>query len=286
MTNNNTETNTDGIFELEPGEIEDNSNRVRALLGGIRRPGMRELIAYLNTSGYFIGPASTKYHGSYIGGLVRHNLNVFELFVGGVHEVEQCKNISKESVIICSLLHDLCKIGAYVPVKVGRCNESNGYEYNKSHPKGHSNLSIKIIEKFIKLTDLEKQIIKYHMGYYGTYEFSQKRGEYSLAELSKANENPLTKLFHWCDDMETQFYIMNNLELIKKEDTNSEIPISVETNRVANLMVQARCDERNNIVSIIEDDLKIEANGAVKFVLESLKKEINGLGETDKVVTK
>lgn len=35
-----------------------------------------------------------------------------------------------------------------------------------------------------------------------------------------------------------------------------------------------RQDERNKIISIITDDLKIECNASVKYVLESLVKEI------------
>jgi hypothetical protein len=72
--------------------------------------------------------------------------------------------------------------------------------------KGHAKQSIDIIQKHVKLTETEKAIIKYHMGFYGTFEFSQKTGEYSIQELTKeGNLNPIIKLFHWCDDEEATF---------------------------------------------------------------------------------
>ena len=44
----------------------------------IKRDGISEFMNYLeNESDFFTSPASTKYHGSYHGGLVDHSLNVY-----------------------------------------------------------------------------------------------------------------------------------------------------------------------------------------------------------------
>lgn len=39
-------------------------------------PNTERLIEWLETTDFFTAPASTKYHGSYEGGLVEHSLNV------------------------------------------------------------------------------------------------------------------------------------------------------------------------------------------------------------------
>jgi hypothetical protein len=107
-------------------------------------------------------------------------------------------NIDREALILCSLLHDVCKAGAYI-------STPSGYIYNSNHPKGHAKLSLERIKLHIKLTFIEQEIIKYHMGFYGLNEFSQY-GEYSLMELlATYNNSTVTKLFYFCDDMSAQF---------------------------------------------------------------------------------
>ena len=46
----------------------------------ITREGADKLLEYLlsKSSDFFIAPASTRFHGSYEGGLVEHSLNVYE----------------------------------------------------------------------------------------------------------------------------------------------------------------------------------------------------------------
>ncbi len=178
-------------------------SEIISLLISTKRKGFGKLIPYIESIGYFTSPASTKYHGSYIGGLARHSLRVAELFSEHLEKLKQLNNVPHESIIICSLLHDLCKAGAYIQTK-------GGFEYNKEHPQGHAKLSIRLIEKHIDLTELERTIIKYHMGYYGSVEFSKYKGEYGLDALAMAQEMKIVKLFHWCDDMESQFEDLHN----------------------------------------------------------------------------
>lgn len=166
------------------------------LLKSTNRDGIELLIDEIDQRGYFKSPASTKYHGTYIGGLADHCFNVYNLFR------RNCKHlgvyIPSESVILCSFLHDLCKVGAYV-------RQGGKYHYKKDHPKGHADLSLKIISDYIKINILEETIIKFHMGIYGTKEFSNY-GEYTLKELTDAfNSCKQAKLFYFCDDMSSQF---------------------------------------------------------------------------------
>lgn len=84
---------------------------------------------------FFSAPASTRFHGSYPGGLVFHTLNVaYELReLVKFYEVD----IPKDSIILTALGHDLCKIGVYeetivnVPPqrsKSGKWEQQPGYK--------------------------------------------------------------------------------------------------------------------------------------------------------------
>ena len=44
----------------------------------IKREGADKLLEFLERSDFFTAPASTRYHGAYEGGLLRHSLNVYE----------------------------------------------------------------------------------------------------------------------------------------------------------------------------------------------------------------
>ena len=47
------------------------------LLRETGRPGIDDLIAWLEGTDFFTAPASTQYHGAHEGGLVEHSLTVF-----------------------------------------------------------------------------------------------------------------------------------------------------------------------------------------------------------------
>jgi len=60
-------------------ELEENKKRFIELLLSTKREGMDKLVNYLeNETDFFEAPASTKYHSSYVGGLLIHSLNVFK----------------------------------------------------------------------------------------------------------------------------------------------------------------------------------------------------------------
>ena len=45
--------------------LNENKKEFLLLCEDIKRPGMSELLKWLETSDFFTAPASTKYHGSY-----------------------------------------------------------------------------------------------------------------------------------------------------------------------------------------------------------------------------
>jgi len=82
------------------------------LLSLIDRHGMDSLLDYLENSDYYRAPASTRYHNVFEGGLCQHSLNVTREFAK--ENAGWQKPLPQDSVIICGLLHDLCKVGAYI----------------------------------------------------------------------------------------------------------------------------------------------------------------------------
>ncbi len=84
----------------------------------IHREGADRFLEYLtgNSSDFFSAPASTRYHGSYAGGLAEHSVNVYECLKAYLDR-SRAKEIYKmqysdETVALVSLLHDVCKIGS------------------------------------------------------------------------------------------------------------------------------------------------------------------------------
>jgi len=155
------------------------------LLKSTERDGMDKLIDWLEVNGFFTSPASTKYHGCFEGGLASHSLGVFNLLLefsrgtnlGAVSSPGQNPHILEEAnLIIAGLLHDVCKVGAYIGTE-------KPYAWNKQQPKGHATLSIARIKQFIELDPIEEMMIRFHMGVYGLNEF-YKEGDWQTGEYA------------------------------------------------------------------------------------------------------
>mgnify|MGYP001117070465 FL=1 len=67
---------------LTPEQIEGNKKEILDIFAQyVHRDGIEKLLDYLvNKSDFFIAPASTRFHGSYDGGLSQHSLNVYYFF--------------------------------------------------------------------------------------------------------------------------------------------------------------------------------------------------------------
>ena len=78
----------------------------------IKRNGVSSLLQYLEEgTDFFTAPASTKFHGAHEVGLLLHSLTVLDIMV--VLDDSLDLNLSKESLAICGLLHDVCKANFY-----------------------------------------------------------------------------------------------------------------------------------------------------------------------------
>lgn len=167
--------------------------KILSLLREVKRERMDGLIGYLETSDFFTAPASTKFHLSVPGGLAQHSYNVYECLKRKVAEPfwkEVLKDVSEETIILVSILHDLCKTNfykqewrnqkTYDPDKVAAAepyqvkHDATGhfiwetvptYIIEDKIPYGHGEKSVMITENYIKLLPEEKYAIRWHMGY-------------------------------------------------------------------------------------------------------------------------
>lgn len=147
----------------------------------IHREGADRLLEYLKKSDFFRAPGSTRYHGSYEGGLVEHSVNVYHCLVDYLTRPRTKEtyrmNFSDETVAIVALLHDLCKIDFYqqsfrnVKNDAGVWEKVPCYTIDDKLPYGHGEKSVYIISGFLfgdgRLTREEAFAIRYHMGFSG-----------------------------------------------------------------------------------------------------------------------
>ena len=83
------------------------------LMAKVNRPGVEKLMIFIRKSDFYAAPASPKFHGSYEGGLLVHSLNVYKNLSQKIAHSPVwsgiLSGISEESIIIVSVLHDICK---------------------------------------------------------------------------------------------------------------------------------------------------------------------------------
>ena len=156
----------------------------------ILKSGADDLLKWLLTTDFFEAPASTKYHGNYEGGLLQHSLNVYNCLKPLVEELPENERPSEETIAICGLLHDICKVQFYKKgfrnVKddnTGKWNRVEIYEIDEKFPCGHGEKSVILIQNFMKITTDIILSIRWHMS---GWDSAAKGGDYSV---SKAYEN-------------------------------------------------------------------------------------------------
>lgn len=180
--------------------MEDYKNAfMNAYQANINREGADKLLKWLESSDFFIAPASTRFHGNHPGGLCEHSLHVY----ARLHEL--CRhfqiNVSDETIAICGLLHDICKVDFYKQTTRNRKNEQTGqwekvpyYEVDDQFPFGHGEKSAFIIQDFMKITKEESLAIRWHMG---GFDEAVRGGSYSMGRAYETC--PLAALLHMAD---------------------------------------------------------------------------------------
>ena len=160
------------------------------LLLRTERLGIDSLISYLRTkTDFYTTPASTRFHGSCEGGLLHHSLDVYGhmqtlIYAYADNDILQ-DDIKSDSVILCSLLHDIC------------------YVVKDHFPIGHGEKSVILLQRFIELHDDEIMAIRWHMG--GFDEAARGGFAASNAMASAMEQCNLAVLLHMADLAATYF---------------------------------------------------------------------------------
>ena len=168
---------------------------LEAVDNNIQRPGINDLVAWIEAGDFFTAPASTKYHESFEGGLVLHSLNVFHHLVGLNEHYKTGYNM--ETLAIVALFHDLCKIGCYKTSMRNVKDEATGvwskvpfYMFDEDFKfGGHGSKSVFLVQNFMKLTPDEAVAINCHMGV--------ENGKWEVADAFRVC--PLAFLLHTAD---------------------------------------------------------------------------------------
>lgn len=175
----------------------------------IHRDGIDNLMNYLESTDFYRSPASTRYHGSYAGGLLEHSLNVYYSLIDELQFIygkDWEQRYSKESVAIVSLFHDICKISRYKPsvrnVKdpvTKQWNEQAVYVYNENYVNmGHGAKSIYLLQKYMNLTEDEATAVFWHMGAFDVGNYN------TIGDLSNCyKSNTLAFALHRADMLST-----------------------------------------------------------------------------------
>lgn len=175
------------------------------LLKSTNRSGIEDLISFLEKTDFFTAPASTRFHGSFEGGLVEHSLKVYEILDYKAKNNVLKLEIPDDTIKIVSLLHDICKLNFY---KVDYRNAKNAlgewekvpyYTIDDTIPYGHGEKSVMMISEYIKLTPEEKYSIRWHMGYTEPKELYNTIG-------AAYKKYPLALMMHEADLEATYFY--------------------------------------------------------------------------------
>ena len=177
------------------------AERYESLKGMVveRRSQFDRLISFMeNETTWLTAPASTKYHLCKESGLLEHCVNVAESLLK-IREA-LAPDISAESCVIVSLVHDLGKVGMpgnpqYLINEPTDKQQQSGYKPDPPY-RFNKNLtylsvpvrSLYLASKHIDLTEQEVQAIVYHDGQY----VDDNR---SVA----THEEPLTLLLQYAD---------------------------------------------------------------------------------------
>lgn len=172
----------------------NNVQKFENLLSEIKRDGIEGVLNFIRNSDFYTAPASTRFHLAEEGGLLEHSLHVYECLNAKKSAPiwkEALENVSRETILIVSLLHDICKTYYYVTdyknqktYEQDKINSANKkdikhdakgdyiwetvpyYTVDNKYPLGHGSKSVVFILQYMKLSMEEITAITYHMGAY------------------------------------------------------------------------------------------------------------------------
>ena len=168
----------------------------------IKRGGIKDLMAWLDSTDFFTAPASTRFHGAYEGGLARHSLRVHSQLESLVDWYGYSEEYSRETLAIVALFHDVCKVGCYKTEMRWRKDDRNQWEQYATYRfqedfafGGHGSKSVYLVQHFMKLGPEEASAINCHMGPWDRQDYGKPGDVYE--------HNRLAWLLHVADEAAT-----------------------------------------------------------------------------------
>lgn len=159
-------------------------------------------ISWLETTDFYVAPASTKYHDNVASGLLRHTLKVVNN-VTMLSTMPQFKDVDTAEAILAAIVHDWCKINFYEEYLRNTKNEDTGawekvasYRCkNSEYPFGHGVTSLFIAEKIFKLSVEQALAVRWHMD-------AHDLSDYESYDLYTAKSNyPMVLLLQMADQL-------------------------------------------------------------------------------------
>lgn len=195
-------TYPEGFDSYIPDEKKHRWYTIDTLLYSTKRAGIEIVIDQLHRKNcqrerdiFYNAPASVKHHNNTFGGLAKHSLDVYRE-AKSMYEnlVKSGKELSfgMDSIILCSLLHDVCKMDEYVLNVEGRPERTK--HYHGGNPHGLKS-DRRLRRWHLELTDEEHKAIIWHMGIHA----KDAMAEYNMAYNAVANSTKLVELIHDAD---------------------------------------------------------------------------------------
>lgn len=160
------------------------------------------LLKFLETSGFYSSPASTKYHDSVKGGLLVHSLNTYEQ-ICQLSCVPKFANVDMASATLVALTHDWGKMRLYESYVQNKKDSEDGewyqetaYRVNPNHiGMGHEIDSFNLANTIFKLNKEEMLAIRWHHG-------GWHRNPIEMRDLQNSNEKyPLVHMLQFADQL-------------------------------------------------------------------------------------
>ena len=194
-------------------EIETRKAEFIELLKSTGREGIDDLIDMLDEGKmhFFTAPASVNHHLNSDGGLLIHSLNTCkaglklrDMIIEMKPELEPM--LKRESVIITTLLHDICKADIYVPAikkrkgEDGIWREVESYDVSyRNFPMGHGEKSAMLaLMSGLEIYDDELLAIRWHMA---AWDLPMQSIERNKCINTARDEHPLCSLVNLADGM-------------------------------------------------------------------------------------
>lgn len=155
---------------------------------------------------FFKTAASTKYHGSYVGGLVEHCVRVMYYLLRMKREFsEALNNFDVYEICSTALLHDLCKLGYYEQVQDKYKKDKMIWVKcaNADRGLGHGVESMVRVQRLyaqLKIPCLKDECLEAIRWHMGAFDLSKTDDAYYHTAVK---ENPLVLALHYADSLAT-----------------------------------------------------------------------------------